>query len=56
MASIYDRADIYDLFEDENRYEVYKRHWETVLEGKRIQTMLDVSIGTGSVLSCVAQI
>lgn len=24
MASVYDRADIYDLLEDESRYETYK--------------------------------
>lgn len=49
MANLYDRADIYDLFEDENRYQAYKKHWETILAGKNIKTMLDVSIGSGSV-------
>ncbi len=49
MASIYDRADIYDLIEDENRYVMYKEHWGEVIKGKRIHTLLDVSIGTGSV-------
>lgn len=24
MASVYDRADIYDLLEDENRYNMYR--------------------------------
>lgn len=49
MPSLYDRADIYDLFEDENRYNAYKKHWEAILENKDIHSMLDVSIGSGSV-------
>lgn len=49
MGSIYDKADIYDLVEDENRYNAYKKHWEYLFEGKKIKSMLDVSIGTGSV-------
>ena len=49
MAGIYDRADIYDLFENEERYLAYKKHWEAVFQGKEINTMLDVSIGSGSV-------
>ncbi|MDO5401618.1 MAG: class I SAM-dependent methyltransferase [Eubacteriales bacterium] len=48
MAGIYDRADIYDLIEDEGRYEMYRRHWEAVLNGKNIHSLLDVSIGSGS--------
>lgn len=28
MAGIYDRADIYDLFENEERYLAYKKHWK----------------------------
>lgn len=49
MASLYDRADIYDLIENEDRYNVYKKHWETILENRPIETFLDVSIGTGNV-------
>ena len=49
MASVYDRADIYDLFEDETRYRAYREHWKRIIEGKKIKTVLDVSIGTGSV-------
>lgn len=49
MASVYDSADIYDLIENQERYDAYKKHWESVLENKEIKTMLDVSIGTGSV-------
>ncbi len=48
MASLYDRADIYDLLETEKRYQITKRHWETVLAGKQIGTLLDVSVGSGN--------
>lgn len=34
MASIYERTDIYDLFESEKKYLATKKHWETVLSGK----------------------
>lgn len=49
MASLYDSADIYDLIENQERYDAYKEHWKSVLENKNIKSMLDVSIGTGSV-------
>lgn len=49
MASIYDSADIYDLIENQERYEVYSAHWKNIFQGKSIRSMLDVSIGTGSV-------
>ena len=49
MGSIYDSPDIYDLLEDENRYLAYKKHWEHLFEGKNIKSMLDISIGSGSV-------
>ena len=49
MGSIYDSPDIYDLLEDENRYLAYKRHWEHLFEGRNIKSMLDISIGSGSV-------
>lgn len=49
MAKLYDRADIYDLMESEARYQGFLQHWKTVLEGKNINTLLDVSIGSGSV-------
>ena len=49
MADLYDRADIYELAEDENSYEAYKKHWEAILRDRKIQTLLDISIGSGSV-------
>ena len=48
MASLYDRADIYDLIESEARYNIFKVHWERILQGREIQSVLDVSIGSGS--------
>lgn len=47
MATIYDRTDIYDLFETEQQYQAVRNHWDTMFEGKNIQSVLDVSIGTG---------
>lgn len=49
MAKLYDRADIYDLMESEPRYKAFMGHWAKVLEGKNVRTLLDVSIGSGSV-------
>lgn len=34
MASLYDRADSYDLSDNEIRYNAYKKHWETIFQGK----------------------
>ncbi|MDO5152688.1 MAG: class I SAM-dependent methyltransferase [Eubacteriales bacterium] len=49
MEKLYDRADIYDLLEnDPTRYSITKKHWETILAGKSIKTLLDVSIGSGN--------
>lgn len=56
MGSIYNRADIYDLLEDEYRYNVYKRHWEALLKNRQIETFLDVSIGSGSVTLPVTEL
>lgn len=56
MGSLYDRADIYDLFEDDTRYQAYKKHWQTIFEGKNVHTMLDVSIGSGSVTLPVVEL
>ena len=46
MPTLYDRADIYDLIENEERYGWYKRHWEHLLQGADIHSLLDVSIPT----------
>lgn len=39
MASFYKRADIYELFEDENRYYGYKQNWNKLINNKNINTM-----------------
>ena len=47
MASLYDRPDLYDLTDKESKDKITLGHWETLFKGKNIQTVLDVSIGTG---------
>lgn len=56
MPTLYDRADIYDLIENEERYGWYKRHWEHLLQDADIHSLLDVSIGSGSVTLPLAQL
>lgn len=48
MTSIYDRTDIYDLFNNNKNDEGMKRHWEILLKDRSINKFLDVSIGTGN--------
>lgn len=55
MENLYDRTDIYDLFDDENKYTAIKKHWRKLLEGRKISTFLDVSIGTGSLTLPLAE-
>lgn len=47
MATLYDRAEIYDLIESEQRNETIRRDWTAFLGDRSIHTLLDVSIGTG---------
>ena len=56
MGKLYDRADIYDLIESESRYNVFKTHWEHILHGRDIRTLLDVSIGSGSATLPLAEL
>lgn len=56
MPSLYDRADIYDLIESEARYGMFKTHWENILRGREIHTLLDVSIGSGSATLQLAEL
>lgn len=56
MPSLYDRADIYDLIESESRYQMFKAHWENILNGRDIKTLLDVSIGSGSATLQLAEL
>ena len=48
MSKLYDRADIYDLIDSDQRTETIRRDWKEFLDKRDIRTMLDVSIGTGS--------
>ena len=49
MEKLYDRADIYDVLEnDPSRYVITKKHWETIFAQKSIGSLLDVSIGSGN--------
>jgi ubiquinone/menaquinone biosynthesis C-methylase UbiE len=47
MAKLYDRADIYDLIESDVRTEIIRKDWEEFLGNRKIDTVLDVSIGSG---------
>lgn len=48
MSKLYDRADIYDLIDSDQRTDTIRRDWKRFLDEREIHTMLDVSIGTGS--------
>lgn len=56
MPSLYDRADIYDLLENDDRFGAYKRHWEHVLRDTGVHSLLDVSIGSGCVTLALAEL
>ena len=38
MASVYDRSDIYDLFDSPKKDDMTKAHWEAVLSGLPVRT------------------
>lgn len=56
MASLYTHTEIYDLLDTEKKAGAVKRNWQALLEGKNIRTMLDVSIGTGSMTLPVCEL
>lgn len=56
MPSIYDRSDIYDLIETEDRLEIYRRHWKCILQDIGVRSLLDVSIGSGNVTLPLAKL
>ncbi len=55
MATLYARPDIYDLFESESKNRITGEHWERLLKGKDIHSILDVSIGSGSLTLPLAE-
>ena len=56
MEKLYDRADIYDLFDNESRYNVVREHWKKLLHDKEISSFLDVSYGTGNLTLPLAEL
>ena len=48
MADLYSNTEFYDLLDTEKKFAAVGRNWSNLLEGKDIRTMLDVSIGTGT--------
>ena len=48
MADLYSNTEFYDLLDTEPKFAAVARNWAKLLEGKDIRTMLDVSIGTGT--------
>lgn len=56
MPALYDRPDIFDLFESESKERITRAHWETLLEGKAIRSILDVSIGSGNLTLPLAEL
>ena len=56
MGKLYERDDIYDLLESPKRDAITRKHYETVFSGKSIRTLLDVSIGTGSMTLPIADL
>ena len=56
MGKLYERDDIYDLLESPGRDAITRKHYETVFSGKPIQSLLDVSIGTGSMTLPIADL
>lgn len=49
MATVYDRAEIYDLMETPEYTGWMRTHWQTLFSGRGIDSFLDVSIGSGGV-------
>ena len=48
MANLYDFPEIYDERFTENANQAYKQHYEKMLSGKSIRSILDCSFGTGN--------
>ena len=56
MANLYDCTDIYDLFDNDKKYNIIRQHWQKLLYGKEIHSFLDVSYGTGSLTLPLAEL
>ena len=54
--SMYDRAEIYDLRFNQQTWDWAKEHYQTVLAGADIQSVLDCSIGSGNLTLELAEL
>ena len=50
MSQLYDRAEIYDLIENEKRTESIRRDWKQFLGEREIHSLLDKTIACGGFL------
>lgn len=56
MADLYDFPDIYDERFTDGAHRAYKQHYEKMLAGKNIRTILDCSFGTGNLTFPLAEL
>jgi len=56
MADLYDYPDIYDERFTDRANQAYKQHYEKMLAGKDIHSILDCSFGTGCLTFCLAEL
>ena len=56
MASLYDRVELYDLFDSDRKYKQTILHWQKVFGNAYVNSLLDVSIGTGSLTLPLAEL
>ena len=56
MPDLYDYPEIYDERFSEKANRAYKSHYEKMLEGKEIHSILDCSFGTGCLTFCLAEL
>lgn len=56
MADLYNYPEIYDERFGEMAYNAYKNHYQKMLAGKEIHTVLDCSVGTGNLTFCLGEL
>lgn len=56
MADLYDFPEIYDERFTDNANQAYRQHYEKMLAGKDIRTILDCSFGTGNLTFPLAEL
>lgn len=55
MGKLYARPDIYDLLDNDRKYAAVRKNWEILLKDKEVNSLLDVSIGTGALTLPLAE-